>query len=49
MFKACGMSIAFNPMDQRVSDNATFVVRNRNLSAVLPFILNGGKRASQSL
>ncbi len=48
MFKACGMSIAFNPMDQRVSDNATFVVRNQNLSAVLPFILNGGKRVSQS-
>ena len=30
MFRACGMSIAFNPADQRVSDNATFVVRDRN-------------------
>jgi phosphoserine phosphatase len=43
MFKTCGMSIAFNPMDQRVCDNATYVVRNRNLRAVLPFILNYGK------
>ncbi len=43
MFKACGLSIAFNPMDERVGDSATFVVRDRSLSAVLPFILNGGK------
>jgi phosphoserine phosphatase len=41
MFKACGMSIAFNPMDERVSGSATYVVRDRNLRAVLPFILNG--------
>lgn len=40
MFKTCGMSIAFNPMDQRVSDSATFIVRDRNLKAVLPYILN---------
>ncbi len=43
MFRACGMSIAFNPMDQRVSESATYVVRARNLNAVLPFILNHGK------
>jgi phosphoserine phosphatase len=42
MFKACGMSIAFNPMDKRVIDNATYVVRDQNLRAVLPFILNCG-------
>jgi phosphoserine phosphatase len=42
MFKACGMSIAFNPMDDRVCESATYVVQNRSLSAVLPFILNGG-------
>jgi hypothetical protein len=30
-------------MDQRVSDNATFIVRDRNLRAVLPYILNHRK------
>jgi phosphoserine phosphatase len=44
MFEACGMSIAFNPMDGRVSDSATYVVHDRNLRAVLPFILNGNDR-----
>ena len=44
MFEACGMSIAFNPMDGRVSDCATYVVQDRNLRAVLPFILNGNDR-----
>ena len=43
MFKACGMSIAFNPMDERVRETATYVVQDRNLRAVLPFILNGEK------
>jgi len=44
MFKACGMSIAFNPLDDRVSDSATYVVRDQSLRAVLPFILNGNDR-----
>ena len=43
MFRACGMSIAFNPLDRRVSESATQVVRDRNLNAVLPFILDHGK------
>jgi phosphoserine phosphatase len=43
MFRACGMSIAFNPLDRRVCDSATHVVRDRNLNAVLPFILDHGK------
>lgn len=39
MFEACGMSIAFNPTDEKVGERATHVVVSRNLQSILPFIL----------
>jgi phosphoserine phosphatase len=39
MFKTCAMSIAYNPVDEAAEKNATFVVRDRDLRAVLPHLL----------
>lgn len=41
MFEASGMSIAYNPSDEVVVRKATHVVRGTNLTAVLPYILDG--------
>jgi phosphoserine phosphatase len=39
MFEACGMSIAYNPTDEKVGDRATHVVVSRDLQAILSYIL----------
>ena len=39
LFKEVGLSIAFNPMDSSVGESAKIVVKDRNLSSVLPHIL----------
>ena len=39
MFKSCGMSIAYNPVDEAAEKNATFVVRDHDLRAILPHLL----------
>jgi phosphoserine phosphatase len=41
MFEASGMSIAYNPSDEMAARRATFVVRSKNLTAILPYILEG--------
>jgi len=39
MFGLAGVSIAFNPVDERTAVAATHVIRQRDLRAVLPFLL----------
>lgn len=39
MFEACGMSIAYNPTDERVGRRATHAVVSRNLQSILAYIL----------
>jgi len=39
MFENCGLSIAFNPSDEVVAKKATYVVRDKSLSAILPYII----------
>ncbi|MDH7508825.1 MAG: HAD-IB family phosphatase [Methanomassiliicoccales archaeon] len=39
MFEDCGLSIAFNPIDEVVVKNADVIVRSNDLRAVLPIIL----------
>ena len=39
LFREVGLSIAFNPMDSSVGESAKIVVKDRNLSSVLPHIL----------
>lgn len=39
MFRGCGLSIAYNPVDELVVRNADHVVRSYDLQDVLPFIL----------
>lgn len=38
MFRNSGISFAFNPVDQSVSERATFTVEGNDLSAILDFI-----------
>lgn len=39
MFESCGLSIAFNPSDEMVAKKATHVVRDKSLTAILPYIV----------
>ncbi len=39
MFRLAGVSIAFNPVDERTAMAATHVIRGRDLRAVLPVLL----------
>lgn len=40
MFEACGVSIAFNPIDDVVVKKATYIVKDKNLTAILPILLD---------
>ena len=40
MFERAGVSIAFNPVDERTAAAATHVIRGRDLRAVLPVLLD---------
>lgn len=40
MFDLSGVSIAFNPLSDDVASKATYVVRGKDLRAILPFILS---------
>jgi len=44
LFREVGLSIAFNPMDSSVGEVAKVVVRDRNLSSILPHILGHNNR-----
>jgi len=39
MFKGCGFSIAFNPIDTWVAENASTVVTSDDLGEIVPFLL----------
>jgi len=40
MFEGCGLSIAFNPIDNFVREQADHVINSRDLRTILPFILD---------
>lgn len=44
LFREVGLSIAFNPMESSVGESAKIVVKNRDLSSVLPHILGHDRR-----
>jgi len=39
MFEVSGMGIAFNPCDDEVVANADVVIKEKDLSLILPYIL----------
>jgi phosphoserine phosphatase len=41
VFSVVGLSIAFNPSDQEVANAATVVVNEKDLRAILPYIITG--------
>jgi len=41
MFRSCGFSIAFNPIDHEVIESASTVVRSPHLTDILPLLLDG--------
>ena len=38
MFETCSLSIAFNPLDSCVTEAADIVIRDKDLSKIIPFI-----------